>query len=80
MNRNIPERFDKDKEYYSARYVDGQLLCTYKYSYYNNRWHFIRYGTKLSYPLICIPTLEEGEGFISKEEYEELNLVQELMK
>ena len=80
MNRNIPERFDKDKIYYSYSESGG---TGYRY-YYSNGWKCVNsYDYReadLESTVQLMGLLWFDEVFITEEEYEDVLLMQELKK
>ena len=79
MNRNIPETFDKDKEYYTKT-PDNELFFKYYFDK-GSVWICENILLEDTYPYRVTNIVDcTDEIFISKEEYEDLLLIEELKK
>lgn len=78
MNRNIPETFDKNKEYYTKT-PDNKLLFKYYFDE-GSMWVCEDILLEVTYSCRVTDVVCTDEIFISKEEYEDLLLIQELKK
>lgn len=80
MNRNIPKRLDRGKVYYSYSELWG---ASYRY-YYSNGWKCVNSYDCIEEDIESIAKLREllwfDEIFITREEYEDMLLIQELKK
>lgn len=78
MNRNIPERFDKDKIYYTKT-PDREELAVYFFD--GLEWVREDISSEDSYYFDLYDVTDcTNEIFITKEEYEDLLLIGELKK
>lgn len=88
MNQNIPKRFYKDKIYYSKCIETSKNpileLWVWEYSFSRNSWVIssVSKGYVSTYKnrKEMLDTVMDFEYFITKEEYEDLLLIQELKK
>lgn len=80
MNRNIPERFDKDKIYYT-KIIGCEELTLFIYEYRKGVWTFRLFneGEPTSMYVGNTPEviINKNECFITKEEYDDLIFLDE---